>query len=156
MLSLSSPLDTWRFLIGKWKGTAKDQFGEGEGVIESTHTFSNDLGEKFITGKHEAWKAEKLVHKAASFLYYDREKDVFRRKEIFSYGFTNNEVEYQRTNTEIRFEVVTEPSPKQFKGLKWRSYIRKISENKIAMGLEASKGEGEFKLYGETIATKES
>jgi hypothetical protein len=154
MLSSSSPLDEWKFLIGRWKGTAKDKFGE-EGVVESTHVFSTELGEKFITGKHEAWNAGKLVHKAASFLYYDPREEKFRRKDIFSYGFVNNEVEYARTDKEIRFEVVSEPSPKQFKGIRWRSYIRKISDNKIAIGLEWAKGEGEFESFGETIAIKE-
>lgn len=49
-----------------------------------------------------------------------------------------------------------EPSPKQFEGMRWRSYIRKISDSKIAMGLECAKGEGTFELFGETIAIKET
>lgn len=74
---------------------------------------------------------------------------------MYSYGFVNNEVEYARTDEEIWFEVVLEPSPKQFEGMRWRSYIRKISDNKIAMGLEWAKREGEFESFGETIAIKE-
>ncbi|MCK4498794.1 hypothetical protein KAU25_06330 [Candidatus Bathyarchaeota archaeon] len=153
-MSSSSPLEQWKFLIGRWKGTAKNEFGE-EGVIESTHVFSAELGDKFITGRHEAWNKGKLVHKAASFLYYDPRKGKFRRKDIYSYGFVNNEVEYIRTDSEIRFEVSQEPSPKQFDGIRWRAYIRKISENKIAMGLEWAKAEGAFKSFGETTAIKE-
>ncbi len=155
MLSSTSPLDKWKFLIGRWEGTAKDEFGE-KGVVESTHVFSAELGEKFITGTEECWNAGKLVHKAASFLYYDPRTDKFRRKDIYSYGFVNNEVEYARTDNVIRFEVVVEPSPKQFDGIRWRSYIRKISANKIAMGLEWAKKEGKFESFGETIAQKES
>ncbi len=64
-------------------------------------------------------------------------------------------MEYARTDEEIRFAVVSEPSPKQFEGIRWRSYIRKISDNKIAMGLEWARGEGEFESFGETIAVKE-
>lgn len=154
MLSSDSPLDRWKFLIGHWKGTANDEFGE-EGIVESSHVFSAELGERFITGKHETWNAGQLVHKAASFLYYDPRIGRFRCKDVYSYGFVNNEVEYERTDDEIRFEVVVEPSPKQFEGVRWRSYIRKISDNKIAMGLEWSKGEGKFELFGETIAQKE-
>lgn len=153
MLSPSSPLDKWKFLIGRWKGVAEDEFEE-EGVVESTHVFSAELGVKFITGKHEAGNAGKLVHKASFFLYYDPTTDKFRRKEIYSYGFVNNEVEISRADREIRFEIVMEPSPKQFEGMRWRSYIRKISDNKIAMGFERAKGDGEFELYGETIASK--
>jgi len=140
--------------MGHWKGTAENEFGE-EGVVESTHVFSAELGEKFIAGKHEAWNSGKLVHKAASFLYYDPRTDKFRRKDIYSYGFVNNEVEYARSDEEIRFEVASEPSPKQFEGIRWRSYIRRISDSKIAMGLECAKGEGEFELFGETTAVKE-
>jgi hypothetical protein len=155
VLSLNSPLDNWKFLIGKWRGTAKNEFGE-EGTVDSIHVFSEDLGGKFITGKHETWNAGKLVHKAASFLYYDPMENKFRRKEIYSYGFVNNEVEYARSDAEIKFDVVSEPSPKQFEGVRWRSYIRKISDDKIAMGLEQAKGEREFERFGETIAIKET
>ena len=116
--------------------------------------FLAELGEKFITGKHEAWKAGKLVHKGASFLYYDPRDEKFRRKDIYSYGLVNNKVEYTRTDKEIRFEAKSEPSPKAFEGIRWRSYIKKISDDKIAMGLEWAKGEGEFGLYGETIAKR--
>ena len=49
-----------------------------------------------------------------------------------------------------------EPSPKQFEGIRWRSYIRKISDYKIAIGLERNKEVGEFELYRERIATKAS
>jgi len=56
---------------------------------------------------------------------------------------------------ELRFEVVVEPSPKQFKGMRWVSYIKKLSDTKIAMGLEWAKREGEFERFGETIAVKE-
>jgi len=154
VLNVSSPLDKWRFLIGSWRGTAENEFGE-EGVVDSIHVFSEKLGGEYITGKHEAWNAGKLVHKAASFLYYDPMQGKFRRKEIYSYGFVYNEVEYARTDGEIRFEVVSEPSPKQFAGTRWRSYIRKISDDKIAMGMECAKDEGKFESFGETIATQE-
>ncbi len=124
-------------------------------MVESIHVFSGELGQKSITGKHEPWNAGQLVRKAVSFLYYDPRTDKFRRKEIYSYGFVNNEVESDRTDTELRLELVSQPSPKQFEGIRWRSYLQKLSEAKIAMGLEWAKGEGEFKRYGETIAVKE-
>jgi len=76
-------------------------------------------------------------------------------REIYLYGFVNNEVEYAHSDGETRFDVVSEPSPKQFEGMRWRSYIRKISDDKIAMGLECIKEEGKFESFGETIATKE-
>jgi hypothetical protein len=153
-LSTNSPLDAWKFLIGRWKGTAQPEFGE-EGVVDSTHVFAAELGDKFITGRHEAWSGKRLIHKAASFLYYDPRTDKFRRKEVYSYGFVNNEVEEARTDTEIRFAVTSEPSPKQFDDIRWRSYIRKLAENKIALGLEMAKGKGDFASYGETIAIKQ-
>jgi hypothetical protein len=38
-----------------------------------------------------------------------------------------------------------EPLPKNFEGTRWRSFMKKISDNKIAMGLEVAKGGEEFK-----------
>jgi hypothetical protein len=119
------------------------------------HVFSTELGERFITEREERWNKGRLVHKSASFLHYDPRTDKFRLKEIYSYGFVNNEVEYARTDKEIRFEVVIEPSPKQFEGMRWRSYMRKISDSKIAMGLERAEGKEEFERFGETIAERE-
>jgi hypothetical protein len=63
-------------------------------------------------------------------------------------------VERARSKNEIRFDITMDPLPKQLEGMRWRSFIRKISDDKVAMGLEvAGKGEG-FKNYGETILTK--
>jgi hypothetical protein len=49
-----------------------------------------------------------------------------------------------------------EPLPKQFEGTRWRSFIKKLAENKIALGLETAEEGEEFKSYGETVYTKTS
>lgn len=152
-MSSGSPLDKWRFLVGHWKGTAKDQFGE-RGVTESVYVFSMEPSEKFIMGKHESWNKGRLVNKSISLLFFDKAEQRFRRKSFFSYGFVNNEVEYFRSNDEIKFDIEVEPLPKEFEGIRWRSYIRKISERKIAMGLEMAREGEEFKRYSETVAGK--
>lgn len=149
-MSSESPLDQWRFLIGKWKGVAKDEFGE-KGVTESAYVFSMEPSEKFIMGKHEAWNNGRLVNKSVSLLFYDPKEQKFRRKSFFSYGFVNNEVEYARNDDEIKFEMEVEPLPKQFEGIRWRSYVRRLSDNKVALGLELAKGDEEFRKYGETV-----
>jgi hypothetical protein len=63
-------------------------------------------------------------------------------------------VESSRSENEVRFDVTVEPLPKQFEGIRWRSYMRKISETSIAKGLEMAKGQEDFKKYGETILAK--
>jgi len=150
-----SPLDDWRFLVGEWKGSSKDQFGE-KGVTETAAIFSIEPSEKFIMGKHEAWNEGRLVNKSVSLLFYDNTVQKFKRKSFFSYGFVNNEVEYSRSNNEIRFEIEVEPLPKEFEGIRWRSYIRKISEKKMATGLELAREGEEFRTYGETLLVKTS
>jgi len=154
-MSSSSPLDDWRFLVGEWKGTAENQFGE-KGVVESVVAFSLEPNEKFILAKGESYCEGRLLNKSMSLLFYDGAADKFRRKSFFSYGFVNNEVQCERSNNEIRFDVTVEPLPKQFEGIRWRSYIKKIAENKIAMGLEAAMEGEAFKSYGETIYVKTS
>jgi hypothetical protein len=54
----------------------------------------------------------------------------------------DNEVECFRTEDAIEFDVTHEPMPKEHEGTKFRSFIRKNSEAKIATGLETAK-EGE-------------
>lgn len=154
-MSSGSPLDDWRFLVGEWKGSAKDQFGE-KGVIEGTVVFSMEPSEKFIMGRHEARHEGRILNRSISLLFYDKSQQRFLRKSFFSYGFVNNEVENVRSNNEIRFDVQVEPLPKEFEGIRWRSYIRKISEKKVAMGLEMARKGEDFKRYGETVLIKTS
>jgi hypothetical protein len=153
-MSKKSPLDDWRFLIGTWKSkTEGGQFGE-TGVIEGVAVFSYEPSEAFIMAKGENWCEGRLLHKSVSILFFDSAGKMFRRKTFFSYGFVNNEVECARTKSEIKFDVTSEPLPKQFEGTRWRSFIRKISDTQIATGLEVAKGTGEFQSYGETVFTK--
>jgi len=148
-------LDEWRFLVGEWRGTAKDQYGE-KGTVESVFVFSSEPSEKFIMGRHESRCEGRLVNRGLSLLFYDRTEGKFKRKSFYSYGFVNNEVELSRDEDEIKFEVNVEPVPKEFERISWRSYMRKISENKVAMGLEMAKEGKEFQKYGETVYTKTS
>ena len=92
---------------------------------------------------------------SVSVLFYDGVTKKFRCKTFFSNGFVNNEVECGRTKNEIRFDIVMEPLPKQFEGTKWRSFIRRVSDTKIAMGLETARDGKEFKPYGESILEKQ-
>jgi len=152
---MASPLDDWKFLVGEWKGETKDQFDEKE-VVRETAIYLLEPGERFITGRHEAWSDKGLVNKSISLMFFDGAQKKFKRKTFFSYGFVNNEVEYFRSENEIRFVIVMEPVTKNFQGTRWRSFIRKISDEKIAVGLEAAKEGEEFKSYGESILTKTS
>ena len=154
---MTSPLDGWRFLIGEWKGESKTEreFGE-KGKIEGAMACTSDPSDKFIMSKGESWSAGQLVNKSISILFYDDAEQKFRRKTFFSYGFVNNEVECSRDKSEINFDVTMEPMPKQFKGTQWRSFIRKISDSKVIVGLEMAKQGEAFKSYGEEILVKKT
>jgi len=153
-MSASSPLDEWRFLIGTWKGkTEGSQFGV-KGTIEGVVVFSCEPSALFIMGTGENRCEGKLLHKSISILFYDNVEKKFRRKTIFSYGFIDNEVECARTENEIKFDVTHEPLQKQYEGTCWRSFMRKISYTKVAMGLEIAKEGKEFKRFGESIIEK--
>lgn len=154
-MSAGSPLDEWRFLLGTWKGAVKGEFGE-EGIVESVVTFSLEACERFIMAKGESRCEGRLLNSSISLLFHDKASDKFRRKSFFSYGFVNNEIEYIRSNNEIRFDITMEPLPKQFEGTRWRSFVKKFDENRIALGLEMAKEGEEFKNYGETVYTKAS
>jgi hypothetical protein len=151
----NSRLDEWKFLIGTWKGkTEAGQFGE-KGVIEGTAVFSCEPSESFIMGTGENWCEGRLLNKSISILFYDDGEKKLRRKTFFSYGFVNNEVECARTKDMIKFDITTEPLSKQVgPGMLWRSTLRKISNTRIATGLEMAKPGQEFKSYGESILEK--
>ena len=151
-MSNDDPLSNWNFLIGKWKGGSTDQFGD-EGEIVSTAHFSKELG-KYIMGKIDSFRKGKLENASISMMFYDPRDEKLRRKTFFSYGFVNNEVELESSEDMIIFEVVSEPTPQAFDGMRWRSYIRKVSESEIRMGLESAKEGEDFELYGESVLKK--
>ncbi|MCJ7423840.1 hypothetical protein MUP01_06180 [Candidatus Bathyarchaeota archaeon] len=153
-MSAASPLEEWRFLIGTWKGKADGgQFGQ-KGAVEGIGVFSCEPSAMFIMATGENWCEGQLLNKSISILFYDAVERKFRRKTFFSYGFVNNEVECSRTRNEVKFDVTMEPLPKQFEGTRWRSFIRRISDSKVAMGMEVAKEGEEFKSYGESILEK--
>ena len=144
-------LDSWRFLEGTWKARSAEEnaFGE-EGYVEGDHVFKVDLSGKFIVGRERSYQGEREIHTALSVMFYDEEDNLFRRKTFFSYGFVNNETEFMHGEDIIRFEINMEPVPEYFKGTKWRSFIRKISDDKLLDGLESSQDGVNFELFGET------
>jgi hypothetical protein len=154
-MTSNSPLDEWRFLIGTWKGKTKPgQFGE-KGIIEGRTVFSCEPSESFIMGVGENTCDGRLLNKSISILFYDDGEKKLRRKTFFSYGFVNNEVECAKTEDSVKFDITTEPLSKQVgPGMLWRSTLRKISDTKIATGLEMAKPGQEFKSYGESILEK--
>jgi hypothetical protein len=154
-MTSNSSLDEWKFLIGTWKGKTKaGQFGE-KGVIEGIALFSCEPSGSFIMGTGENWCEGRLLNKSISILFYDDGDKKFKRKTFFSYGFVNNEVECARTKDMVKFDIATEPLSMQVgSSMLWRSTIRKISDTKIATGLEMAKSGQEFKSYGESILEK--
>jgi hypothetical protein len=153
-MNSEDPLAKWHFLIGKWKGGSTDKFG-GKGEIVTTANFSMEMG-KYIMGKFDSYRDGKLENASIGMMYYDFRNKRMLRKTFFSYGFVNNEVEYERSETEVRFEVDSEPVPQEFDGMRWRSYIKKVSDTEIRVGLESAKEGEDFTSYGETILHKNS
>jgi len=143
-----SPLDAWKFLVGTWRGTATDQFGE-KGVVETVATSAPEPSERFLMTQGESRCEGRLLNRSLAVMFYDKVAGKFRRETFFSYGFVNHETESARTEDEVQFDVRVEPQPKEFEGLRWRSLLRRISDDEIATRLEVAKGNGPFELYGE-------
>ncbi len=146
-------MERLRFLLGEWKGWSEDQFGE-KGVIESKMTFTLEPSDGFITGRGESWKEGQLVNRAVSYLMFDPDIGKYVRKSIFSYGWINNEVGEWKDDRLVLDVVSMDGEPEYFKGVKWRSFVQKYSEDEIGVGLEASKRGELFRLYGETRARR--
>jgi hypothetical protein len=150
---MSEAMKRLEFLIGKWKGRAEDQFGE-KGVIESVFECLHEPSEMFIAMIGESRSNGKQVNKGASYLTWDPNVNKYLRKSMFSYGWINNEVG-DLHGDRLTFNVISMDSePDYFKGLKWRSFIHKYSQNEIGTGLEVSKNSEPFRLYGESKARR--
>jgi len=146
-------LEELGFLVGKWKGTSTDQFG-AKGTIETSYTYSFEPSEKFISCQYENRQDGKMVNRGALFLIFDSNLGKFVWKDVISYGWVNNEVGEWKDD-KLLFDIVMIDSELSFfKGVRWRSFIRKYSEAEIGSGLEVAKEEQPFRLYGETRARR--
>ena len=148
-MASSSPFDRWTSLVGTWRGTTPgDQFGE-KGEVTDAAVFSLEPGERFLLTRGEATCEGRVLNRSLAVMLYDKAAGRFRRETFFSYGFVNHETECARTDDEIRFDVVVEPQPKEFEGMRWRSFLRRFSDDEIAKGLEVAKAGEDFRPYGE-------
>ncbi|MFQ5870691.1 MAG: hypothetical protein ACE5IB_00835 [Candidatus Geothermarchaeales archaeon] len=150
---MTDPLEELAFLIGKWRGEAEDQFGE-EGVVESTFEFTHEPSEKFIFSLGESRREGVLVNSSMSILMFDPDTKRFVRKSAFSYGWINNEVGEWKDDRLTLDIVGIDGGPEYFKGLRWRSFIQKYSEDEMGLGLEVAKEGEAFRPYGETRARR--
>jgi hypothetical protein len=149
----TQPLKRLEFLIGRWVSRSEDQFGE-KGVIEGVLECSHEPSEKFIALVGESKSNGKLVNRAASYLMWDHNIRKYIRKSLFSYGWILNEVGSLNVDRLTLDVVSMDGEPEYFKGMKWRSFIQKYSENEIGTGLEVAKGSEPFRLYGESRAKR--
>lgn len=153
MTETVEPLKRLEFMIGQWKSRSEDQFGE-KGIIEGTFECSHEPSDKFIATVGESRSSGKIVNRASSFLIWDPNIRKYVRKSMFSYGWVLNEVGVLNGDRLV-FDVVSiDGEPDFFKGTKWRSFIQKYSDNEIGTGLEVSKENGPFHLYGESRAKR--
>jgi hypothetical protein len=152
-VAMGEAMKCLEFLIGKWKGRAEGQFGE-KGVIDSVFECSHEPSEMFIAMIGESRSNGKQVNKSAAYLTWDPNVNKYVRKSMFSYGWINNEVG-DLHGDRLTFNVISmDCEPDYFKGLKWRSFIHKYSQNEIGTGLEVSKNGEPFRLYGESKARR--
>ncbi len=153
-MTSGTPLDDWLFLIGEWRGKSKDnQFG-GEGVVETSDIYTLEMNGVYIMGRHKNVRDGKPEHEGISLMFYDKRSKKVLRKIFFSYGFVNNEVEIERTEALLRFDVVIEPTPQAFDGMTWRSYLLKVSDTETRDGLESAKDGEDFTNFGEVVSKK--
>ena len=155
MVSSSGPdaLKRLEYLIGHWKSRAENQFGE-KGIIEGTFECIHSPSGNCIAMIGESRSDGKLVNSAATYLIWDQNIRKYVRKSIYSYGWILNEVGILNGDRLILDVISIDGEPDYFKGIKWRSFVQKYSENEIGTGLEVAKADGPFKPYGESRAKR--
>jgi hypothetical protein len=147
-----SELEGLKFLIGHWQGTSTDQFGE-KGTLEGTMECSWEPSERFLQIKAENWKEGKLVNRSIQFITFDPNTRRFVGKRVWSMGFIENGVGTW-DGKELLLDIKFDCEPSFFRGMRWKSFLRKYGENEIGHGLFTAKEDEPFRLYGETRETR--
>ncbi len=143
-------LEALEFLIGSWKGSALDQFGE-KGLLETFADCTHEPSEKFVQIRGESRKGGKVLNRGVQFITFDSKLKKYVSKRIWSMGFIENgEGIWEDANT-LEFQIKFDVEPDFFQGTSWKSFIKRYGEDQIRTGLYAKgKGESEYRLYGET------
>ena len=150
---MDDQLKALSFLIGKWKGTAKDQFGS-KGTIETSYTYALEPSEKFISCRYENYQDGKPVNRGALFLMFDRNLGKFVWKDVISYGWISNGVGEWKDDRLTVDIVSIDGEPDYFKGLKLRNFIQKSSDDEIVDGVETARQGEDFRLFGKINARR--
>ncbi len=142
-------LDKLKFLVGRWKGSYADQFGEA-GLLDSHSECAFVLDGRFLRIEGETRKEGAVLNKSVMFIGYDSAKGKYFFKRMWSYGFTENAVGSWDDENTLMFDFVeVDNRPSWFEGTKWRSFIRRYGDDEIGHGLYASSKGEPFRLYGE-------
>ncbi|HLM90571.1 MAG TPA: hypothetical protein VK424_00720 [Thermoplasmata archaeon] len=140
-------LEALGFLIGRWRGTSEDQFGV-KGTLVSTMEGTFEPSEKFIQLRGENHNNGKLVNRAVQFITYDAKIRKYVAKRIWSMGFIENGAGTW-DGKELVLRITFDCEPPFFRAMRWKSFIRRYTENEIGTGLFAAKTGGKYRLYGE-------
>lgn len=144
-----SGLERLDFLVGRWKGASKDQFGE-KGIIESSLECTRELDGRFLQLRGESTKDGTVINRAVTFITFDSRAGKYISKRMWSYGFIENGEGRWEDDETLMFEIRFDNEPPPFAGTRWRSFIRRYSDNEIGHGLYNAKEGEQFQLYGET------
>lgn len=143
-------LDSLQFLIGRWRGSSVDQFGE-KGVLETFAECTHEPSEKFVQLRGENRKDGKILNRGIQFITYDPKSKKYISKRIWSMGFIENGEGVWEDDNTLVFQIKFDNAPEFFLGTSWKSFIRRYEEDQIGTGLYTKgKEESEYKLYGET------
>jgi len=135
------------FLVGKWSGTAEG-FG-GDSPLTSIASFDYEPGNSIISGYRESRTGKKLQNRVLMMFLYDRNLEKFVRKDVYSYGFLVNQIGELDGNRFVFDSVGIDSEPDFYKGVKFRSFVEKLSNKSISMGVETAKPGEKFRLYGQ-------
>ena len=131
-----------------------DQFGE-KGVLESTSEATRELGDHFIKIKGETRKDNVTINSALYFITYDLKIKKYVHKRMWSYGFIENGEGLWEDQNTLVFQITKfDNEPRWFEGMSWKSFIRRYGDNEVGFGLYAAKKGEEYKLYGESRASR--
>ena len=144
-----SGLDRLDFLVGKWRGTSTDQFGE-KGVIVSTMECKKDLDGRFLQLRGESTKDGAVLNRAVTYITFASKTQTYISKRMWSYGFVENGEGKWEDDSTLMFQIKFDNPPPDFSGTLWKSFIRKYGDDEIGHGLYTAREGEKYRLYGET------
>lgn len=133
---MSTKIDNWDFLVGKWESVPETHVGEPDGA-KTYMKIEPYPSNQYFSMRSRSEVNDQLVTNGLSVIYFDNASNNYKLKTFFGMGFVVNYEELEHSDNKIVLEAVSvESQPPDFGDSDFRYTITKKGDDLFDIHLE--------------------